>query len=485
MAAAIMGSAERYASRSQRSPIITARDILPSRPTCDVLVDAYTSTFEAVLRILHVPSFLREYEHFWERPISVGDIESDDPFVCKLIAILTLGSAVVMNIIGATAPSSPSAAEDREYLQRQAGVWATYAKQWLTCRIDIAQRTDLSIAQILCLVALVRHVHADYTTSTVMRRHPDVYDPARMCIHMRLHGDPLVLSSNTSIRETEIRQRLWATMVELSLQRSLHEGLQAPLSPESFDCQSPSNVTDEELEFESPVAGTKSLLQELKLTTILVLLACIQRLRLRCLQVTNSPRASKSYENRCTLSSELGAAYRSNTNTLRGLRRKPSNFQLQLLQTYGWSFLSLLHEPYAEKASGKPLFYCSRKVRVGVAVYVLEFSPSSKLAMVYEADTKLDARTMDMWTQRSVSLRIHGQGYLGWAQRQAALSLCLDLSAELEDSPFRISDEPSWRRMHKIVRDIVSVYELRVKASRGLHRKRELVFLASAEAYIK
>ncbi|KAF4488272.1 Aspyridones cluster regulator apdR [Colletotrichum fructicola Nara gc5] len=67
------------------------RDMIPSKVRCDVLVEAYSRTFESVMRILDVPVFLREYNDFWEKPAAKLTTK-DEPFACKLLLVVALAS---------------------------------------------------------------------------------------------------------------------------------------------------------------------------------------------------------------------------------------------------------------------------------------------------------------------------------------------------------------------------------------------------------
>ncbi|KAF4994513.1 hypothetical protein FGRMN_5747 [Fusarium graminum] len=467
-------------------PTGSARNILPLRSTCDILVDAYINTFETVLRILHVPSFFSEYECFWRQPsMTLPTAETDDPFICKLVVILALGSTVMSNPTSTFAPLSLNIVEDIIYLQKQSAVWISYGKQWLTHRMGTTQRTDTDIAQVLCLLALVRHVHDDSGRSRDILVHPGEFDLARIGMQMGFHRDPLIRSPNMSLCEVETRRRLWATMVELSLQHSLDEGLPSSLLPQSFDCKPPSDMADEELERDYvPEARMSSQkLGSLTATTILVLLSRTQNLRLRCLHLVNSPGASKSFDDSQCLAAELNSVHAANIKVLRCMNMKPSEFQVQLLQTYTWQFIRTLHEPFAEQAAHHSSFHYSRKMRMEAAVQVLRWPPSLALATTSE-DEGPRLTLADDYSDACASLRVHGRGYLGRVQRQAAISLCSDLISEIQDGAFLATEGTCWKRIHSVIYDSMLVYEHRVRTSSAVHGRRELLFLAGAEAII-
>ncbi|CAG1973904.1 unnamed protein product [Fusarium graminearum] len=111
----------------------------------------------------------------------------------------------------------------------------------------------------------------------------------------------------------------------------------------------------------------------------LVLLSRTQHLRLQCLNLANSPRASISYKYSNYLASELHSAHRDNTNILRGLNKKPSGFQLQSLQTYTVEFIRALHKAFFEQATSQSPFCYSRKAVMETAMRVFAWPPSLRL----------------------------------------------------------------------------------------------------------
>ncbi|KAL9563840.1 hypothetical protein ACKAV7_012012 [Fusarium commune] len=456
--------------------------ILPPRSICDILITAYTNTFETVLRILHVPTFRREYENFWCQPLIFSDIETEDPFLCKLVVILALGSTLIVHSSGTFDLSSTTGAGELGNLSQQSVLWISYGKHWLARHIANAQRTDINMAQVLCLLALVYQVHDDTERPKGSVVHLGDFDLARMGMQMAFHRDPLTLAPAAPMKQVEMHRRLWATMVELTLQRGLDEGLPSLLSAGSFDCEPPSEISDEELESDLILADTSSKLEVLTRSTILVLLSRTQQLRLQCLQLINSPKASKSFFDNHSLASELNSIHNANVKILRGMDTRPSEFQVHLFQIYTWEFIRALHEPFAEQATSNCLFYYSRKVRIEAAMQTLTWPPSLSLGTITEQGPQADVAYGQ--ADACMLLRVHGQGYLGRVQRKATVTLCVDLISDLENGTFRFSDTLSWKAMRSIICGTISVYERRLEVSSGTHGRRELLFLKAAEAYI-
>jgi hypothetical protein len=79
--------AKSHGAHLLQEPMPTLRDSIPPKATCDQAIDGYFRTFEPMFRILHVPSFLRDYERFWTQA------EPARPeFLMKLTMVVTIGA---------------------------------------------------------------------------------------------------------------------------------------------------------------------------------------------------------------------------------------------------------------------------------------------------------------------------------------------------------------------------------------------------------
>lgn len=70
--------------------IESLRASLPSRAICNKLVEFYFNYFENVYRILHIPSFLTEYEAFWD--VRSEHIMRFYDFIPQLAAVVGIAS---------------------------------------------------------------------------------------------------------------------------------------------------------------------------------------------------------------------------------------------------------------------------------------------------------------------------------------------------------------------------------------------------------
>ncbi|KAH6950837.1 hypothetical protein DER45DRAFT_530232 [Fusarium avenaceum] len=426
-----------------------AWDVLPPRSTCDALLDSYIRTFESVLRIFHVPSFLRDYEHFWETSTSPsGDI--DDTFACKLLLAIALGSTTLV--------PTESHPDQFPSLGEQASRWILYVKEWLARQTVKGMRADLSMAQIACLLALTRHTHSQDVAPIGVGWLSGGHDLTHIAVQLGLHREPRVRTPNMSAKEAEIRRRLWATMLELSLQVAIDKGLPAPIAPESYDCEPPSNIADSDLYLGVEPQGVTS-------ASVLPLLAQTQRLRLRILQLANAPGSSKTYPECHSLAAELNTACFTGLETLRSTyQTPPSDFQIKLVDFFTRPFVLALHEPFAEQASTKPEYYYSRRMRMEISAQLLT---PTKDHHAYAA------------------LLAQGHGHFQFVHRKATMSLCLDLIREHEASSFPSLDTSCHRDLLELLSGSVDAFQRRVRATGGAESTSEYMLFSCAAAYLE
>ncbi|KAK8117915.1 uncharacterized protein PG998_006196 [Apiospora kogelbergensis] len=346
-----------------------AKRLLPSRVQCDILVKTYINTFEAVLSIVHVPSFLQEYERLWE----VGTV-AEETFICNLLLIVTLGSYA--------APRPLASYEDQSTIRSQATYWVTFVKHWTTQQMVSGYRASIGTAQTMCLMALTKLVLPQHNTGTGTSLLLGDHDLTRIGIQIGLHRKP---TANMSRTDAEIHRGLWATMLELSLQHCLDKGHPAPLTPASYDCEPPSgsiegnddcNRADGDGNDESfcpaSTGGGKH--------TIVEMLTATQKLRIQVLDVLNAPSSPQAYESSHRLAAEINEICNANMATL---QRRPSSatrdFQVHMLDMFTRPFVIALHCPFADQASAtNPTYYYSRIMRMELSALLLAHPCSSE-----------------------------------------------------------------------------------------------------------
>ncbi|CAK7266642.1 hypothetical protein SEPCBS57363_002193 [Sporothrix epigloea] len=256
-------------------------ETVPPRAVADRLVELYFNVFEPQFRILHMPTFRREYEAFMEdealrqtlgyiprpadsnekqgvsetashRPLTPGQGCATAEFMVKLILVLALGSCFYDGLPSdaAYAPppsaSSTSAAAYGARLQDSLRIAAVRAIQRLDvfyCSPLNKHRLNLDTLKIYCLVTLARQTTAlDLGDDLIWFTTGGLLHTA---FGMGLNRDPSHFKS-LSFTQCETRRRLWATILELVIQSSLDQGMPPLISTDDYDCSPPLNLDDDE-----------------------------------------------------------------------------------------------------------------------------------------------------------------------------------------------------------------------------------------------
>ncbi|KAK0738161.1 hypothetical protein B0T18DRAFT_450187 [Schizothecium vesticola] len=185
------------ARRSPPWPTIPTRD-LPPKDVADALVERYFETSETFYRVLHGPSFRQSYVDIWD-----ADVE-DPPMDAFVQVKLVLA-------IGATTY------DDEFSLRSSAARWIHEAMTWNSSPNDFKARLTIRGLQNSVLIILAQSfvgVGRDLVW-------PGAASLLRCAMHMGLHRDPSKLKPASDIRTTELRRRLWNTILELTMQTSI------------------------------------------------------------------------------------------------------------------------------------------------------------------------------------------------------------------------------------------------------------------------
>lgn len=318
----------------------------PQKSTCDELVQCYLRTLEPIYRILHVPSFKTEYENFWKEPQS-----APKQFKMKLALVLAIGSAF------------HSFQDDWTYYENQVQNWVYAAQLWLAGPSNHANFTNDSL-QVGCLLILSRLTGPASTPTWI-----STASLLQMGMMMGIHRDSTLFSSLTPF-QVEMRNRLWTTIIELSVQALLDSGVPLPLSLNEFDSQSPSNINDQDI---SPERKEKTQPKDDHIFTdssIQILLSKSISTRLEIARLLNDPlrknltfdKAMRLGQELRTACSEISAIFQ--TNIPRGQKSGQMEFQRKFLDMYLHRYIFFLYRPFMIEARKDPRYYLARKMCV-------------------------------------------------------------------------------------------------------------------------
>ncbi|KUI53365.1 Activator of stress genes 1 [Cytospora mali] len=201
-------------------------DILPSKPICDRLLEAYIAMSEGLYRVVHVPSFKAEYESFW------AQTGVSDGFLPRLMCMLSLGARFETEARGLSRDRTDGI---------HAPTACALARGWLD-GLRGKQLVDIDTLQ-----CEVLHLHASRMMSS---RNQESWTQlgfiVRMAMTMGLHRDP---DEFPQIRPfyAELRRRLWYTVVDMDLHVALACNLPCAVREGEYTCRPPSNLDDNDI----------------------------------------------------------------------------------------------------------------------------------------------------------------------------------------------------------------------------------------------
>lgn len=321
------------------------RDYVPQRERCDVLVHAYFRTFETIFRVLHRPTFHREYEQYWQDPSLASDT-----FVVTMLLVLSIGSCF---------HRSP---DDRKaFYDYSACRWVHTARLWLSTPFE-KRHLNLKGLQIHCLLLLSVQVNATGADLTWISAGALL----RAAMMIGLHREPS-LFPQIPVLEAEIRRRLWATVLELTVQSALDSDMPPMISAHDYDCGMPSNLDDDQIDESLGALPPAKPMDVYTQTSGQLALVGHLPLRLKIVQGLNSLHSHLSFLTALEMYKGLSSSCRSVSAKFEAfLARNPtcdaSAFQVKMLDHLCRRFILSLHVPFALQARSDLTYYYSRKI---------------------------------------------------------------------------------------------------------------------------
>ncbi|KAI0532712.1 hypothetical protein GGR58DRAFT_489230 [Xylaria digitata] len=351
--------------KAQRNPGIISKfgTNIPPRDVADKLVDGYLRTTETVFRVLHVPSFKHDYEQYWAAPNTAGL-----PFVIQLQLVMAIGSTIY---------------DDCFSIRKSAVQWVAEAQYWLLGPPAKGKLTIIGL-QIMILLAIARETAS--VGGDLVWIH--IGSLLRSAFYMGLHRDPSRLPKMSRL-ESEIRRRLWNTILELELKTSIDSGGFPTISPETSDTRAPADVDDADLmKDDEPKDGEPKDTEESgRFTDMSVALALREsfRERLAIYQMLNATPFRGTYDDTIRLHHRFMTTFKALMNRLKNyptLGRQPTSFQCRMVEVMARRCLMGLHLPYLSSGLKDPAFSFSRKVvtESAVKMYYLLFPSANNLS---------------------------------------------------------------------------------------------------------
>ncbi|EEQ87416.2 C6 zinc finger domain-containing protein [Blastomyces dermatitidis ER-3] len=463
--------------RPTRQPAISdLTDLVPPRETADQLVSGYLLTFETVYRILHVPTFQQEYAQLWNPPQSASPA-----FVVRLLLVMALGTCFYKGPGSSITPRITAAP------------WIYAAQSWLGGPSE-KSRVNIAAVQIHCLLLLARQscaIDGDLVWISAGSL-------LRAAMYVGLHRDPQYLPK-MPVFQAELRRRLWATVLELLLQSSMDAGGAPLVSLQDYDCESPSNIDDHDMNPDDPEA-VPHVTNGFTHTSVQIALVKSFPIRLQMAKAMNDIRSEPSYDEVLRLSSKLTAIQRDSSLHLfnaahhsQDRASQPSAFQTQSVSLLTNRFLLALHHPFAVKAKTNLKYYFSRKICLDAALQILSPNKGNHSQDNNEnaaASTNSDDDDFDR-------LKLHAGGFIRSSAIYAQFTISLELIYQLqEDMPGYFLSTPAslsttsssatqtWRReLHTATDNYMRLAMARIRA--GETNVKGYIFSACVLAQIK
>ena len=207
--------------------------LLPSKEETDSLLTVYLDQFEQLYRIVHIPTFRKEYEPFWDpnhtRPAS------STVLVLSMISVsCCLGMQTSGKFIGVK--SSAYAMVEK---------WVDACDAWLSQQSH--KHRTLVHYQIECLMYLAKKVN----TIKKKRFKATTGGLVLSAISIGLHQDADTIGPQISAYHKEMRKRIWSTVVEFDLQTSFDLRVPSLLSQLHIETDAPKNIDDDSFSTES------------------------------------------------------------------------------------------------------------------------------------------------------------------------------------------------------------------------------------------
>ncbi|KAI8965482.1 hypothetical protein F5Y11DRAFT_312433 [Daldinia sp. FL1419] len=302
---------------------------LPSKEVVSVLFNAYLRTFEAIYRIIHVPTTQRVYNALWENP----GLESPAQVVLLQIC-LAIGACFYDDVFS---------------LRPQAHQWVREAENWLESPGKL--RTTVFDIQIMCLVHIARQT-SHYLREDQVWAFSGVLVRAAMSVG--LHRDPARLPA-MPVFEVEMRRRLWTKIIELVLEYTVDASGPPMFSLDDYVCSLPLNLNGAELGgFGDSSKPFSRDMAELTDTSLQIALGRTFAIRLSVAKYCNGIKVDSSYQETLRLSSEFMAEYRSLLKRLQDFEPQPTKFQERYLELVFSRYIFSLHLRYLPRALKDP-----------------------------------------------------------------------------------------------------------------------------------
>ncbi len=408
--------------KAQRAPIWPAplTAALPAKDLADELLDSYLDTTETLYRVLHIPSFRRNYDALW---LLASDTWHDRSFLIQLKLVLAIGAATY---------------DDAFSLRSSAMTWVYEAQTYLSepgskARLDL-QSLQTSILLLIAQETIGVEGHALWIAAGAL---------VRTAMHIGLHRDPTDQFATARPRLVrEMCLRLWNTVLELALQSSFVAGKPPLVSTDDFDAPCPGNFDDDQLmpELDDPLPKPDDDFTQM---TIPIALRKMFPLRLAVAKMLNDANAQGTYEETQRLDQGLRDIYKDVFRTLsRAKLVSPASaprFDINALDVIVHRYISSLHLPFLDPGQYNTAYAFSRQAIVDGALRIWraasptwqKLPPDMRTESVNTSASTSATDATDKFSR--FTLCGSAAGFFRSAAFHANLNIALELKAQLRE----------------------------------------------------
>ncbi|KAK3371531.1 hypothetical protein B0T24DRAFT_323638 [Lasiosphaeria ovina] len=206
---------------------------LPSKQETDSLVSIYLDQFEQIHRIVHIPSFRRDYAGFWDpmKPRSAA-------FTALVLAMMGVSSCLDEHL-----PQRFERLVSSSHMR--AVKWIEAVSEWQDRQSQKHRR------MIHYQIALVLYLGKRVNTVKKKRYWKGAGALSQDAVSVGLHREPGHVTRGLSPFDQEMRRRIWATIQSFDLQASFDHGLPTLMSSLYSDIYPPRNIDDSEFDEDS------------------------------------------------------------------------------------------------------------------------------------------------------------------------------------------------------------------------------------------
>jgi hypothetical protein len=341
---------------------------LPDRDIVDILVGQYFRIGEGAFRILHIGTFEREYEAFWDDPQSRRPL-----FVIILLLVMSIG------IKFHDSETTKAPVSSNVYM------WVQTAQSWLSTSRS-KEIATISGLQAQCLLIMSLQLNDG--------KSPGIWivqgTLLRTAMHMGLHRDPSHFP-DMPIFHAEMRRRLWSTILEMDLQASLDLGM-VPTGYD-FDTLPPSNINDDAFDETTMTLPRHQSKSNKTQSSLQIVLQSSLAARTKVARLMNDSFNEPSYKQVLNETTTLNECFTATEKSLERLGVK-NLFHLNFLIFLTRRFMLALHQPFATKAFRDPQYHFSRKVCLDTALILLTLEETENFDRLLVVSTTLFGHIM-------------------------------------------------------------------------------------------